>query len=106
MTTVTWTQDGNSSYEVSSVEHLKQLMHKGTLYTDAGTFPADYWAAGTSYIQTVDIDLLGDSTDIKPIGFGADFFYGTYDGDEFTISNWSYIDPAFGTDTENGGVVG
>jgi len=106
MTTVTWTQDVNSNYEISSPEHLKQLMNKGTLYTDAGTFPTDYWAAGTNYIQTADIDLLGDSTDIKPIGIETDIFYGNYDGGEFSISNWSYLDPEFETGNNNESSVG
>jgi len=35
MTTVNWVQDGNGNYEVSSPEHLKQLMNEGSLYTDA-----------------------------------------------------------------------
>lgn len=95
MTTVTWTQDVNSNYEVSSPEHLKQIMHKGALYTDAGSPPSSYWAAGTNYKQTADIDLLSDSTDIRPIGVAGDGFSGEYDGGEFKISNWSYVDPAF-----------
>lgn len=94
-TIVTWIQDGNNNYEVSSPEHLKQLMHQGALYTDAGVFPTDYWSIGTSYIQTADIDLLGDSTDIVPIGVVTSIFYGNYDGGEFKISNWSYVDPNF-----------
>lgn len=98
-TTVTWVQDGSSNYEISSPEHLKQLMNKGVLYTDAGTPPTNYWAAGTSYLQTVDIDLLGDNTDIKPIGTSTDVFYGNYNGGEFSISNWSYVDPNFNTAT-------
>lgn len=68
MTSVTWVQDGSGNYEISSVEHLKQLMNKGTLYTDSGSFPVDYWGSGTSYIQTTDLDLMGDSTNIKTIG--------------------------------------
>ena len=96
MTTVTWTQDVNSNYEVSSPEHLKQIMHKGALYTDAGSPPSSYWATGTNYKQTADIDLLSDSTDIKPIGVAAEQFLGIYDGGEFKISNWSYVDPNFG----------
>ena len=91
MTTVTWVQDENGQYEISSKEHLKQLMNEGTLYTDAGTPPSDYW--GSNYIQTADIDLLSDSTDITPIAF----FKGTYDGAEYRISNYSYADPNFNT---------
>ena len=94
-TIVTWVQDSNNNYEVSSPEHLKQIMHQGTLYTDAGSFPTDYLAAGTNYIQTADIDLLGDSTDIIPIG--NTWFNGNYDGGGFKISNWSYVDPNFNT---------
>ena len=96
-TIVTWVQDGSGNYQVSSPEHLKQIMHQGALYTDAGAFPTDYFATGTNYIQTADIDLLGDSTDIVPIGSSPIFFNGSYDGGEFKISNWSYIDPNFST---------
>lgn len=99
-TTVTWTQDVDSNYEVSSAEHLKQIMHKGTLYADAGSSPAEYWATGNSFKQTADIDLMGDSTDIKPIGLYYDKFYGDYDGGEFKISNWSYVDPNTGSQCE------
>lgn len=90
MTTVTWTQDVNGNYEVSSPEHLKQIMNQGTLYTDAGSFPTDYWNA--NYIQTADVDLLSESTDIEPIGNNSIRFTGEYDGGEYAISNWSYID--------------
>ncbi len=96
-TTVTWVQNGNQEYEISSAEHLKQLMHQGTLYTDAGTPPSDYWGSSTNYIQTADIDLLNDSTDIKPIGIFSDLFEGSYDGGEYSISNYSYLDPNFST---------
>lgn len=97
-TTVTWVRDANGNHEVSSPEHLKQLMHKGTLYTDAGAPPSSYWAADTSYLQTADIDFLSDSTDITPIGIaGGDAFFGIYDGGEFHIYNWSYVDPQFST---------
>lgn len=96
---VTWVQDGNGNYEVSSREHLKQLMNNGSLYTDAGSSPSSYWAAGTNYIQTADIDLLSSSTDINPIG-GTSGFYGDYDGGGFSISNWSYLDSNY-TSTTN-----
>lgn len=96
---VTWIQDGNGNYEVSSREHLKQLMNNGSLYTDAGSSPSSYWAAGTNYIQTADINLLSNSTDIKPIG-GTSGFYGDYDGGGFSISNWSYLDSNY-TSTTN-----
>ena len=95
MTTVTWVQDGNGNYEVSSPEHLKQLMNAGSLYTDAGSPPSSYWT--TDYIQTADIDLLSDSTDIKPIGINGNTFSGDYDGGNYSISNWSYVDPNFAT---------
>ena len=97
MTTVTWSQDDAGNYEVSSVDHLKQLMHKGSLHTDAGTAPSSYWDSSTSYIQTADIDLLGDSTDIQPIGLNNDTFNGKYDGSNYKISNWAYVDPEFTT---------
>lgn len=94
-TTVTWVRNGSGVYEVSSPEHLKQIMNKGALYTDAGTKPSNYWAA--DYIQTADIDLLGDSSDITPIGSSTEVFEGDYDGGNFSISNWSYVDPEFTT---------
>lgn len=84
---VTWTLNGNSKYEVSSKEHLLQLMNKGSLYTDAGAPPTDYWAS--DYEQTVDIDLETD-TNIFPIGIFTDRFTGSYDGGNFSVSNWSY----------------
>ena len=93
MTTVTWVQNENGQYEISSKEHLKQLMNEGALYTDAGTPPSDYWGDGSNYIQTADIDLLSDSTDITPIGL----LRGTYDGAEYRISNYSYVDPNYNT---------
>lgn len=107
-TTVTWVRDSEGVYEISSVEHLKQLMNKGSLYTDAGTRFA-YWSSGTlidHYRQTVDIDLMGDSTDIRPIGNFNDPFHGDYDGGNFKILNWSYVDPNFSTTNDNETAVG
>lgn len=94
MTTVTWVLDANSKHEISSKDHLVQLMNNGLLYTNAGSVPSGFMAA--DYVQTVDIDLLGDSTDIVPIGTDS-VFQGDYDGNAFTISNWSYVDPNYGT---------
>jgi len=91
--TVTWTIDANGNYEISSKNHLLQLMNEGLIFTDAGDFPSDYLATGTNYIQTVDIDLLGDSTHIRPI----EIFSGNYDGNFHEISNWSYTDPNVST---------
>ena len=99
MTTVTWVYNGNA-FEISSAEHLKQLMHQGSLYSDAGTPPSSYWGSTSSspnYIQTANIDLLNDSTDIVPIGNSNDAFYGNYDGGGYSISNYSYLDPNFST---------
>ena len=85
---VTWVLNGSSKYEVSSKEHLLQIMTQGTLYTDSGTPPADYWS--DDYEQTVDIDL-GFDANITPIGVSSgDNFNGTYDGGNFSISNWSF----------------
>lgn len=96
-TTINWVLDGNSKYEISSKEHFHQLMHESTLYTDSGFPPSNCWSS--EYIQTVDIDLINDSTHTKPIGqfndtVGQQLFLGEYDGDNCTISNWSYNDPA------------
>ena len=85
---VTWVLNGSSKYEISSKEHLLQLMTQGTLYADTGSPPADYWDG--DYEQTVDIDLETDAN-IVPIGVSGDTFSGTYDGSEFAISNWSYL---------------
>lgn len=95
-TIVTWVRNGNGEYEISSPNHLKQLMNEGSLYTDAGTSPFSYWA-NVKYIQTADIDLLNDSTNIKPIGNSTTQFLGSYDGGEYSISNYSYLDPNFST---------
>lgn len=89
---VNWVLDGNSKYEISSKEHLIQLMNSGTAYANAGTTPTNWTTS--SYIQTVDIDLEGDSTNIKPIGSPGPF-QGEYDGNGFTISNWVYADPNY-----------
>lgn len=86
---VTWVLNADSKYEISSVEHLLQLMHKGALYTDAGSPPSDYMAA--AYLQTADIDLADHHANIVPISD----FAGEYDGGLQTISNWSYTDPDF-----------
>lgn len=85
---VTWVLNGNSKYEISSKEHLLQLMAQGSLYTDAGTPPSDYWK--DDYEQTIDIDLEADAN-ISPIGIGGDVFQGAYDGGGFSISNWSMV---------------
>lgn len=84
---VTWVQDANSNYEISSTNHLLQLMHEGTLFTDAGTAPSSYLTS--NYIQTVDIDLASEHANIIPIGSSGSFTSG-YDGQGHTISNWSY----------------
>lgn len=86
---ITWVLNSNGKHEISSKEHLLQLMHAGSLYADSGDVPADYWDA--DYEQTVDIDLAGSSSDITPIGDqNDDKFTGTYDGANFSISNWSF----------------
>ena len=86
MTSVTWVLEAGK-YEISSKEHLLQLMSKGTLYTDSGTSPTSYWTS--DYIQIVDIDLQSDG-DISPIGTSLDPFTGSYDGDYFSITDWEY----------------
>lgn len=88
MTSVTWTKNGDNKYLVESTEHLLQIMNQGSLYTNAGTVPTNYWAS--SYLQTVDIDLVNDHANITPIGISGDSFTGEYDGNQFQISNWSY----------------
>ncbi len=90
---VTWVRDANGSYEVSSAEHVLQIMHKGTLYTDAGDAPAptDYWAATSYYVQTSDVDLATFHEHIVPIGSSSDVFSASFDGGSYSISNWSYV---------------
>lgn len=102
-TTVTWVLDGNSKYEISSKDHLVQLMNAGTLYTNAGSVPTDFY--DSDYIQTVDIDLQSDSN-IVPLGNATDKFTGSYDGANFAISNWSYTDPEFSTANDCANYVG
>lgn len=96
MASVNWILT-SGSYEVSSKNHLLQIMHKGTLFTDTGTPPTSYWGPSVNYVQTADIDLENDSVNIKPIGVLGDIFSGEYDGASYSISNWSYIDPNFNT---------
>jgi len=93
---ISWTQNGAGQYLVASKEHLLQIMHKGTLFTDAGTPPTDYLTS--SYIQTNDIDLSSDSANIELIGDAFDnFFAGEYDGDYFSIDNWVFTGSASDT---------
>lgn len=81
--TVDWVQDSSSRYEVSSKEHLLQIMQNGTYLPNTGSTPANY--RSVSFIQTADIDLESDIANIVPIST----FTGTYDGQNFAISNWS-----------------
>lgn len=100
---VQWVLDSNSKYEISSKDHLLQLMNEGTLYANTGSVPPDWILS--SFIQTVDIDLEGDSTNIVPIGDRDPIvgFRGEYDGNGFTISNWVYVDPNYpGASSDSG----
>ena len=85
---VEWVKN-NSKYEVSSKEHLLQLMSKGSLYDDSGSSPVDYW--GSDYVQVADIDMETDSN-ISPIGRPADPFSGSYDGAQYAVTDWEYQD--------------
>ena len=86
MTSVTWVRQ-NSKYEISSKEHILQLMSKGELYTDSGDFPVSYWSS--DYIQTVSIEMESD-VNISPIGSSTEPFTGSFDGDYFSITDWSF----------------
>ena len=100
---VNWVLDANSKYEISTKDHLLQLMHQGALYTNIGSVPPDWILS--SFIQTADIDLEGDSTNIVPIGTGVytEGFRGEYDGNGFTIFNWVYVDPNYpGVSSDSG----
>jgi len=81
---VTWVQDVNGNYEISSVQHFLQFINDGALGVDVNP-PSSY--STESFIQTVDIDLINDHAQIisKP-----GVFSGLYDGNYFKISNWSY----------------
>ena len=86
---VNWVQDVLGNYEISSVNHLLQLMHEGTLFTDTGTSPSSYLSS--NYVQTVDVDLASEHASIVPIGSVSDAdFTGGYDGQNHSISNWSF----------------
>ena len=96
VTIVDWVLDANNKYEVSSRNHLIQIMNGGTVFENTGTVPLFFLSS--NYIQTADIDLEGDSTHIAPIGISTAAYFGEYDGNGFSISNWSYVDPDFATD--------
>ena len=83
VTSVDWVQDSNSRYEVRSKAHLLQIMQNGSYLDNTGSTPANY--RSVSFVQTADIDLESDITNIVPIST----FTGTYDGQNFAISNWS-----------------
>lgn len=94
---LTWTLASDaSSFEVSSADHLLQIMSLGTLFTDTGDSPPDYLSP--SFVQTVDINLASFSSQIIPIGTDAAPFTGTYNGSGFRVANWSYT----GTLTDSG----
>lgn len=76
----------NGSYEVSSKDHLIQIMNSGNLYTNTGTPPSNL--SNVSYIQTNNIELESDITNI------VSTFSGTYNGQEYSISNWSCTPPS------------
>ena len=79
---VHWVVSENGSFEISSKNHLLQLMHHGGKFANTGTPPSNYMYS--TYIQTTDIDLESDISNIKPITE----FRGVYDGQGFRISNW------------------
>lgn len=79
---VHWVVSGNGSFEITSKNHLLQLMHHGSKFANTGTPPPSYMYA--SYVQTTDIDLGSDISNIQPITV----FRGVYDGQGFRISNW------------------
>lgn len=89
MTTVTWVQDVNGNYEVSSPEHLIQIMTNGQQYTNAGDVPPSYWFNTGVFLQTVDIDLAGYQEYITPIG-GTGTYQGSYDGGGYSVANWQF----------------
>ena len=97
MTTVNWVQDVNGNYEVSSPEHLVQIMNQGTIYTNTGSTPSSYTSSAAIFLQTVDIDLSNYQEYINPIGGQTITFQGIYDGGGYSISNWEYTNTTGGT---------
>ena len=79
MSTVNWVLS-NSTYLVSSIDHLMCIATKGVGYNVTGSAPADYVTA--SYSQTVNIDCTGKT--MIPIASLS----GTYNGNNFEIQNW------------------
>ena len=93
---VNWVLDANGMYEVSSKRHLIQIMNDGAIYTNTGDVPTPnngQWGGG-NWIQTADIDLEGDSTDIRSLGYTSNWV-GEYDGNGYTISNWAFVESSF-----------
>lgn len=95
MTTVNWVVDTDGRHEVSSPEHLIQIMHNGEKYTNAGDAPTNYLQEATKYIQTVDIDLKHYHSEIVPIGGETGLFLATYDGGGHSIANWELHDGSY-----------
>lgn len=91
-TSVTWVQDANGNFEVSSTNHLLELMNPSSANLNV------------SYVQTVDIDLAGEEANIFSIGNSATPFTGDYDGQGYSVSNWSNTatgaDGLFGVTTD------
>ena len=102
-TIVDWVLDASGNYEVSSPEHLIQIMNHGSIYTNTGSVPTNYVSSAAIYLQTVDIDLSNYHEHIVPIG-GDPTFQGVYDGGGYSISNWSYNSGA--ETTEYSGLFG
>lgn len=104
--TLEWTVNAEGQYEVATAEHLVQIMQRGILYLDERNFPADYWGASASYIQTADIDLIDWHAKIHSIGNAATNFYGQYDGGCHAISNWAYTQPEDSATVSANGLFG
>lgn len=83
---VDWILTG-SKYEISSKNHLLQLMSNGTLFSDTGSPPTDYW--NSDYVQVSDVDLEMDSN-TTPIGSSSEPFSGSFDGSGYSVTDWSY----------------
>ncbi|CAM9217206.1 unnamed protein product, partial [Ectocarpus sp. 12 AP-2014] len=96
MTTVAWVKDANDFYEVSSPEHLIQIMHGGTKFTNAGDAPTAYSNANTKFLQTVDIDLANYHDEITPI---VGNWASVYDGGNHAIANWEFLTDMTGNNT-------
>ena len=95
MSTVTWVQNGSSEWEISSVDHLLSLLSMGTGYTNTNAPPTlTTGSYHTTYRQTVDLDMTGQTIpQVYDRVFGL-YFQGIYKGTGYEIQNVSVVSSA------------